>query len=770
MSVPALTKLTITDLRGAVGSFTLPFEKGKKLTVVYGENGTGKSTICDALEMLGKGKIGSLDNRGLGRTQAYWNTIGKSHADVAVTLEATGLSWRATIAKGNVVVQPPEERPRIEVLRRSQVLDLIEAQPGARYTAISRFIDVSGVERAEHVLRRQIASVNDALNLAVARIQENQESLQQFAAAAGQTASATLTWAASEAARDPHEADGEIAALRLLQATYSRLAEQPERLRAAEDEVSRANAAALGARQRAATALREITGGTTDVLDLLVAARAYVEAHPEVSACPLCGSADAAEDLAERISAQIRAFAAYQEAQATSAALDSAAGRAEQGLALLRERAQEEATAFEAARAAFRWSEDIALPAVPAPWAATTLCDWLAQTAELPAVWQLAEVDRQDRQQFLTTLRSALETYTENMLSHAELFALLPRLQRALEIAEEERKAFTDDLLLAIAGEVGQMYEAVHPGEGLNQISLALDATRRASLAIASSFGGVAGLPPQAYFSQAHLDTLGLCIFLALAKLDEPARTILVLDDVLGSVDEPHIDRLILMLYAETAKFRHCVMTTHYGPWKHKLRWGWLKNGQCQFIELTRWTPVSGIGLIGSVPDVARLRSLLAESPPDPQLVCAKAGVILEAALDFLTQLYQCSVPRKPDSRYTLGELLPAIGKKLRPLLRVDVRDGTDATGAPIYRSVSLTPILEGLTGVMYARNLVGCHFNAIALEHSDADALKFGQLVLELIEVLADPDAGWPRKEKAGTYWANAGETRRLFPLQQPS
>jgi len=46
----APNKLTIKHLRGSVLPFVLPFESGKKLTVVYGENGSGKSTICDALE------------------------------------------------------------------------------------------------------------------------------------------------------------------------------------------------------------------------------------------------------------------------------------------------------------------------------------------------------------------------------------------------------------------------------------------------------------------------------------------------------------------------------------------------------------------------------------------------------------------------------------------------------------------------------------------------------------------------------------------------
>jgi len=38
-----------------------------------------------------------------------------------------------------------------------------------------------------------------------------------------------------------------------------------------------------------------------------------------------------------------------------------------------------------------------------------------------------------------------------------------------------------------------------------------------------------------------------------------------VLDDVLGERDEPHVERLIEMLYAEAVKFRHCVITITIG-------------------------------------------------------------------------------------------------------------------------------------------------------------------------------------------------------------
>jgi hypothetical protein len=152
-----------------------------------------------------------------------------------------------------------------------------------------------------------------------------------------------------------------------------------------------------------------------------------------------------------------------------------------------------------------------------------------------------------------------------------------------------------------------------------------------------------------------------LCVFLALSALEKPAETILILDDVLASVDEPHVERLIEMLYAEALRFRHCIITTHYRPWRERFRWGWLKSGQVHFVELTKWTPETGMSLMRSVPDLERLKKLLSETSPDLQSICSKVGVMLEAALSFLTLHYECSLPRKAAGVYTLGDLLREI-------------------------------------------------------------------------------------------------------------
>jgi len=769
MNSPALRQLSIAHLRGSVSPFSMPFEKGKKLTVVYGENGTGKSTICDAFEFLGNGRVGSLENRGLGRPNKYWPSLGKSAADVLVTLETVdGASCTANLVKTDIVVNPDANRPKVEVLRRSQILSLIEAKPGERYNAISRFINVSGIETSENNLRQLIQSLTKNRDVAVARVQENEDSITQFWTSAGKPGEDALTWAKSEAKRDPNAADAETTALAAVQRAYANLSGFPSQLNEATDSLDSAKTKDDEARTALEKCAASVSADAKEVVKILESARDYYRAHSEPELCPLCESAENAAGLGAKIDEKLSNFSAVQTANVNLAQASANLRRAGDRLKQLQENFQNCHKAFEEAHKALPLAEDVPLCPSACPTELGKLAAWLEKTFSFPASWKTAETDRQDSKRFLATLKQALETYLLNTEAQKELDALIPNLEAAHTVVVEERQKFTDSILSKIATEVGRLYEAVHPGEGLNQISLELDPKKRASLKMGASFCGKTGTPPQAYFSESHLDTLGLCVFLALAALDGPEDTILVLDDVLASVDEPHVERLIEMLYAEAAKFRHCIITTHYRKWKEMLRWGWLQHKQCHFIELTKWTNTQGLMLIRSVPDPESLRSLLADSPSDPQLVCAKAGVILEAALTFLSQLYECKVPHRVSNQYTLGDLLPSINKKLRTALTVEVLK-TDESGAPNYHSKPLGPILDELQRIAQVRNVFGCHFNTLSFELLDSDAIGFGEHVLLLIDALADPIAGWPKSNKSGTYWANSGETRRLHPLLQP-
>lgn len=766
MSSSPLRKLTIAHLRGSVKPFALEFEKGKKLTIVYGENATGKTTICDALEFLGTGYVGSLENRGLGKTARYWHSVGKSASDIAVTLETTAGACTGKVTKGEAVVAPAAHRPQVQVLRRATIQGLIDGRPADRYALIDPFIDVSAVAKAETSLRDLIRSLKSNRDTAVAIVAENEATLRQFWEAAEKPDSDPIKWSEQESARDVNQLGEEQQAIAALRTAHQRLVDYPEKADTLAKQLAQARAAAANADKQLDSLVSAAVEGVGELVGILEAAQPYFHKHPDPTHCPLCESAEKVSGLRARVNERIKQHSTIQKAKREKEAQSQAVQSEERRYEDLKKDFARDSKALDAAVTAYKWKGNVQIPKQTCPEELDALRAWLDAHASAAAGWQKAESALQSQSQFVQTLKQALKNYKKNVQEQKDLDKLIPRLESALEITANERRKFTDGVLAAIAANVGTLYEAVHPGEGLNKISLVLDPARRASLDIGATFCGQSDAPPQAYFSQSHLDTLGLCIFLALAGLEKPEEMTLVLDDVLASVDEPHVDRLIEMLYGEVQKFRHCLISTHYKPWKEKHRWGWLKNGQCQFVELTKWTVTDGLTVIGTLPDVERLRKLLADTPPDPQAVCAKAGVILEAALDFLTQLYECRVPRRRGG-YTLGDLLPALDKKLRAALKVEV---ASAGTPPSYSVIPLAPILDELTKVAQVRNVMGAHFNALSFALLDSDALGFGKQVLALMDALTDADAGWPQSKKSGSYWSTAGETRRLHPLQQPT
>jgi hypothetical protein len=772
MKAPPLISLSIENLRGSVTPFKLPFEKGKKLTIIYGENGTGKSTVSDAFDLIGNGKIGSLETRGLGATRKFWPSLGKTAADVKVTLETTSGQCSVLLGRNDVVVINEPLRPQVAVLRRSQILQLIEAKPADRYAAIRQFVDVSGVEASESTLRKLILDKGREYEAAATRVSENRSTIEHFWKEAGSPGPNAIAWAKQEVQKDQSLLDTRKELIDRLIGLWDRVVAYPQKVEGLVCQHTAALTAQRQSQDELAALKDSVASDYLDVIDLLKAAQSHLHKYPNPTVCPLCESGEKASGLAGEVDRRLQSHGLYKKLEAgkkTAAAKDVAVQQAQQRLDDSRIAAAEDAAALEAYCRSGEVPVDVAIPSLPPPADIAEWVAWIASNQDRRVRWAHASAACVSDKKFIGTLRSSLDALSSNEGKAKELEALLPRLKKTLELVERERKQFTDNILNTISTRVGELYEAIHPGEGLNKIVLALDAAKRASLEIATEFCGKQDTPPQAYFSDSHLDTLGLCVFLALAERDAPENKLLVLDDVLGSVDEPHVDRIIEMIYDVIAKFRHCVVTTHYGPWRHKYRWGWLKHGQCQFVELSRWSRHNGISHSRSIPEVERLRTLLQDATPDHQAICAKSGVILEAVLDFLTQLYECSVPRRGGGNYTLGDLLPAIDGKLRRALRVDHRH-EDASGVVSFQERMLEPHLTELARIAQVRNVMGCHFNALSFNLLDSEAIAFGTEVLALTDALIDHEAGWPRNDKSGSYWSTAGDTRRLHPLKKPS
>jgi energy-coupling factor transporter ATP-binding protein EcfA2 len=762
--------LRVKSFRGACKDFKLVFDHRKPLTLIYGENGSGKSTICDAYDFIANRQVGSLDGRGLQQTHPHWANSGSSAVDIVVELTVDGRTWTGRASGKNISVDPfNEDAPRITVLRRATLATFIFGVASERYAALRPFIDLLPIEKAEKVLREQIRASSDLLDNAANRIGENREFLRRKMNEAEVAHSDAVTWARGVLAVPRADTSRSIAALRSLEQLVHSASAAIEGLVAA-DSAAVAVRAQVTAAQRAFTLAEQgVTAVDASLLGLLEAAQLHLAKHVAGSTCPLCESPERAQGLKARVeerlmaASQVRALSAALK-QATSlgeskrAISVSAHVKAQQALKALtdadapKQWKQSHLGAVQAVAAALFGSEDFVSPDLTPLRAAGASAASGRATLEARAA-------------LYSGVKTALELHDESVSKQAKLSLVLPRLQQALEVCERQRKRYLEQVLDEIAVEVGRLYEAIHPGEGLNKISFKLDPKRQGSLDLSTAFLGRPDVPPQAYFSESHLDSLGLCIFLALAGRQTPGETIVVLDDVLSSVDEPYVDRVIELLYVEAKRFKHTILTTHYRPWREKFRHGWLQNNQCEFIELGAWTAAGGIvsGRAGQS-RVTELRDHLSTSPPNPQVVCAAAGVLLEEICDFLAKLYALSVPYR-NGGLTLGDLLPAVAeKRIAATLRVEVKqpDGS-------YTEALIGSQLIRVREMMFLRNVVGSHNNELASLMPPQDAIAFGKAVHDLAEALICEENGWPRSKKSGSYWATPGETRRLHPLMKP-
>lgn len=770
-----LESLTLEALRGATKSFELKFEKNKTICIIYGENASGKSTICDALDILANGTLGSLLGKGLSGTTKYWHSTNRAPTDIQIKLVSSDSTWTAHLVRGKVVTFPADSRPRIAILRRHQILDLLAKPPNAKYEALRPFIAIEAIDDSENSLRKILNSTKKELEVAVARVGENLIALDGLYKQAGPAKNSVLDWAEAEVRRDPKDQDRSISIIqniiRLQQSLESRLND----LAAATNKAGAGRKAFEAAEQALTIAVENASSSSEELTRLFQAAQQYFQVHSQPEACPLCESREFAHDLPTAVEKKLQGWSAVRAALNHKAdaqrSVESSGSHLQSST-----RYAIDATKSLISMLLGEWPADLPRPDV-SPELERKLNnaddEWKVEDLRLAfevglSITKVLEPElagRIQRRTQLQTIKNLLNQYRHNTQQQTELELLLPRLERTHEILKEERRLFVDKILGRIARRVGELYEDVHPGEGLNKISLELDPDKRASLEVVSEFHGATDCPPGAYLSESHLDTLGICIFLALAELDESEDVLLVLDDVIASVDEPHVDRIIEMLYTISQKFAHCVLTTHYTPWKEKYKWGYLKHGECQFIELGKWSWEEGIISFGTRLRIERLREQLSATLPDVQVVCATAGVILEALLDFLTLQFNCYVPRKR-TKPTLGDLLPPINKKLRQALRVEVYD--EAGG--LSRTIQLGPILDKLEKLVQLRNIMGAHFNQLAFELQDKDGLNFAQLCLDLADAVVDSEYGWPGSDKSGEYWSNSGKSRRLYPLKQPA
>jgi energy-coupling factor transporter ATP-binding protein EcfA2 len=777
-----LKTLSIDSFRGASKPLLLEFDGEKTVTMVFGENGNGKSTITDSLVCLCTDEHGSLDDKS-SIDKSFYTSISSKPVDLKIELKTDVGDFLATLSGKNFAKKPAIGHPIVRHLRRSQITQFIEAQPHKRYEQLESFIDVANIAKSEDALRKLNKETEDAQKIAISTLSSTTTTLEQTWENEGNPENNWETWAKKESVKDIAAEENRLKQLEGVITKWNSTKESEAKYKTDIEENRKAKSAKDNVEEEMRKAQEGNENADKDLLSLLESAQSFISAKSEVKNCPVCENTVEKDKLMKSLGSKIESMnsfkkivlavkAARQVVNDKQKVLEATASTFIQKIVLIEQAIFTivgEPFSVMANKLAFIKSTDTTEQKI----------------AEFDKVFAEIDKDIETQKQTVENIKKAIGQHNHIKNQYSSILAsreksestqkLLVAISGTLKVVEKARKDFVQGELVAISSDVETLYQKLHPNESLGGISLTLKQTTKNSLELSADFYTKSGITPQSVYSESHLDTLGICVFIALAKKYGAANSILILDDVVMSVDENHLDRFIGLLHDEADNFAHIIITTHYRPWKDRYRYNRAPSYKVHFVELRPWSLGNGIRVQNGKLAIDELRQALNDPNYfDRQKITSISGIILENILDYLSVLFQCRVPRKPKNDYQLRELLDSISKALMNTLKVE-HLGKSALGkydgTIISKTVELKTLLNNIKQLAIVRNWVGAHFNIDGSSVSDTDVEQFGKLTLELSQLITCPDSGnFPDRNKSGSYWETKNGSIRLYPLQEPS
>jgi len=635
------------------------------------------------------------------------------------------------------VVVDPVPGPRARILRRTNLQRFIDAKPADRYGELKYLIAVDMVEKSEKALSDAANHAANAANQFARDRESALELLEGIWKSEGSPGIDAIAWAESELARDQAGIEAQERAFANTSRALRSLLHAGQQYEAA---IADRNAVA----DRIQVVMQELAETEGVGVEQSIALSRVLESVQKLfiggqtgEACPVCEQPIGHEDLAKQVSARLKdlhAFRALDEQRVDwQQKQRSAEERREQSATRLVESANELVSIANGER-----PDSAPVEFLPENRVAIQPGDF-EQAMRVGGNAENVLQDILDRRDDLTRRSGRVSALTQAIASIREAEQEADRavqrqaaLKKVLDIVRAKRHQFSRKLLHDVAEDTNRFYERIHPGEGLAISKLELDPKQRASLHQGVTFGGYSDVPPQAYFSEAHLDTLGFCFWLAVAKRDAQTKPlIVVIDDVFSSSDAQHLTRIVDLIDEEASSFAQVIVTTHHRSLRDRFR----KTGKDQCLDLdSRWSLGRGIRIRKSTSLLGDLRVAVDADDFDRQAIASKAGIILEQMLDELALLYRLSLPRSEEAEYTLSDLLGS-SRKLMKVLRV--------TQANSGEAMSPVPAFEAIDKMSFIRNQVGAHFNLIGLDVSDQEVEAFGQRTVELTDILCCSGCG---------------------------
>ena len=195
----------------------------------------------------------------------------------------------------------------------------------------------------------------------------------------------------------------------------------------------------------------------------------------------------------------------------------------------------------------------------------------LIDTAAADSKDALVEVQKLSTDKEIVSVGKEIITIIDLAASAARAEVLISFIKSLEQGIREEIRLRSEAVIGEISQDLGDMWAILHPDEPIEDVRLYLPKDTDKAIDIRLKFFGVKQDSPRLTLSEGYRNSLGLCIFLAMAKRESDNDRPLILDDVVVSFDRNHRGMIVEVLEKSFSK-RQVLLLTHDREWYTELR------------------------------------------------------------------------------------------------------------------------------------------------------------------------------------------------------
>lgn len=691
-----IEKISLSWFRGSASNVELNLNS--KPLVLYGENGSGKSSFVDAVEyLINEGRISHLAHEHSGRRQekAIINTHipAAQEAKIQIRLDDR-TDIEAIITPSGASTVSPTDNPmsdwnyRRVVLRQDEVAHFISETKGDKYSALLPLLGLGQWEIAAENIRkltRTITSQADLYNLKAKLVQVQEKSRLIFPGKNNSEIEEEVTQIYSKYGEPIPSSIKDVietASVRIQQ-KIEQITTDQRKFELLLDISKIQLTSRITAVRTCASKLAQSTEPLIhEKIGVLAATSAYLHRQTvdvDIS-CPACGQSINSSNFKihvraeeDRLGSSLAGFANHRTA-----------------VAVLCDDVQKlKVDVFNAALEAWRETNVPAnidyLSAVDTNTARSACNETMLQNFESKLIPMIelagresssAPVEIKDLLSDQTKVNTAKELLEQvetgkYILKVEQLTAFLNRLESGYR---EKIREQSTQIIGVISTDIARMWSILHPGERIENVHLSLPEDVDKAIEIELKFYGVDQRSPRLTLSEGHRNSLGLCIFLSMVKHNPDGEFPIILDDIVASFDRGHRGMVTNLLEQEFPG-RQIIILTHDREWYLELRH---RLPSWKFKVLYPWeNPNIGIRFSQRSDAFDDARAVI---DSDPISAGNNARKIMDFTLAVLAEALQISLPylhRERNDHRTFSDFLPKIISESRTKFELKSASGT---------------------------------------------------------------------------------------------